>query len=69
MCGCCSERQSDLCRGEYQIESDSIAAILTNPSSQILDFGAVRDGKPPEELGKRILLNGPEVQRLIEEEA
>lgn len=39
-----------------------------NTPSQILDFGAVRDGKPPEELGKRILLNGPEVQRLIEEE-
>lgn len=42
--------------------------ILTLDGIQILDFGAVRDGKPPEELGKRILLNGPEVQRLIEEE-
>ena len=36
---------------------------------QILDFGAARDGKPPEELGKRILLNPHEVQRLVEEEA
>lgn len=35
---------------------------------QILDFGAVRDGKSPEELGKRILLNAPEVQRIIEED-
>lgn len=33
-------------------------------SHQILDFGAVRDGKSPEELGKRILLNPSEVQRL-----
>jgi F-box and WD-40 domain protein CDC4 len=36
---------------------------------QILDFGAVRDGKPPEELGKRKLLNEAEVQRLIAEES
>lgn len=36
---------------------------------QILDFGAVRDGKPPEELGKRKLLNEAEVQRLISEES
>lgn len=35
---------------------------------QILDFGAVRDGKSPEELGKRILLNPQEVQRIIEED-
>lgn len=46
-----------------------IGASPANMALQILDFGAVRDGKPPEELGKRILLNGPEVQRLIEEEA
>ncbi len=36
---------------------------------QILDFGAVRDGKSPEELGKRKLLNEAEVQQLIAEEA
>ncbi|KAL2150580.1 hypothetical protein VTH82DRAFT_7143 [Thermothelomyces myriococcoides] len=36
---------------------------------EILDFGAVRDGKPPEELGKRKLLNEAEVQRLIAEES
>ncbi|SPO04742.1 related to CDC4 - cell division control protein [Cephalotrichum gorgonifer] len=35
---------------------------------EILDFGAVRDGTPPEELGKRILLDEAEVQRLMEEE-
>lgn len=35
---------------------------------QILDFGAVRDGKSPEELGKRILLNPQEVQRIIDED-
>jgi F-box and WD-40 domain protein CDC4 len=35
---------------------------------QILDFGAVRDGRPPEELGKRILLDEAEVRRLEEEE-
>lgn len=43
-------------------------AALANIAGKILDFGAVRDGKPPQELGKRILLNAPEVQRLIEEE-
>jgi F-box and WD-40 domain protein CDC4 len=37
--------------------------------TQILDFGAVRDGKPLEELGKRKLLNEAEVQQLIAEEA
>jgi F-box and WD-40 domain protein CDC4 len=42
--------------------------LLTEPF-QILDFGAVRDGKPPEELGKRKLLNEAEVQRLITEES
>lgn len=41
---------------------------LTN-GWQILDFGAVRDGKAPEELGRRKLLNEAEVQRLIAEES
>lgn len=36
---------------------------------EILDFGAVRDGKPPEELGRRILLDEAEVRRLMEEDA
>lgn len=49
-------------------EHSFLNVLLTLDDVQILDFGAVRDGKPPEELGKRILLNGPEVQRLIEEE-
>lgn len=36
---------------------------------QILDFGAARDGTPPEELGRRIVLDEGEVQRLMEDEA
>lgn len=39
-----------------------------NLPPQILDFGAIRDGVPPEELGKRKLLNEAEVQRLLAEE-
>jgi F-box and WD-40 domain protein CDC4 len=35
---------------------------------QILDFGAIRDGHPPEDLGRRILLDEEEVQAIIEEE-
>lgn len=52
----------------YVDQSKRLRVILTN-LMQILDFGAVRDGKPPEELGKRILLNEPEVRAMIEEEA
>lgn len=38
---------------------------------QILDFGAVRDGRPPEDLGRRILLDeeDPPVPAVVEEEA
>lgn len=59
--------------GVWQVKFDErrcVAAVQRDNLTyvEILDFGAVRDGKPPEELGKRILLNGPEVQRLIEEE-
>ncbi len=43
--------------------------MIANTPSQILDFGAVRDGKAPEELGRRKLLNEAEVQRLIAEES
>lgn len=49
------------------VEQSIRTGIITN-WIQILDFGAVRDGKPPEELGKRILLNEPEVRAMIEEE-
>ena len=49
------------------VEQPIRTGIITN-KIQILDFGAVRDGKPPEELGKRILLNEPEVRAMIEEE-
>jgi len=34
---------------------------------QILDFGAIRDGQPPEDLGKRVLLNEHEVREIIDE--
>lgn len=44
----------------------SVRRVLT--IYQILDFGALRDGRPPEELGRRILLNEPEVQAILEEE-
>ena len=42
--------------------------MFANLGKQILDFGAIRDGVPPEELGKRRLLNEAEVQRLLAEE-
>jgi F-box and WD-40 domain protein CDC4 len=42
---------------------------MTDRVHQILDFGAVRDGHAPEELGKRILLNEPDVRAMIDEEA
>lgn len=49
-----------------EVSMTLLTLMVSNPltSSQILDFGAVRDGKSPEELGKRILLNPSEVQRL-----
>lgn len=34
---------------------------------QILDFGAIRDGQPPEDLGKRILLNEHEVREITDD--
>lgn len=42
--------------------------LLLTTGLQILDFGAVRDGQAPEELGRRILLNEAEVRAMIEEE-
>lgn len=44
------------------------AVRVTDTCWQILDFGAVRDGVPPDQLGRRILLNEPEVRAMIEEE-
>ncbi|KAJ9144253.1 Cell division control protein 4 [Pleurostoma richardsiae] len=69
---CIQDLLTDL-GGVWQVKFDErrcVAAVQRDNLTyvEILDFGAVRDGKPPEELGKRILLNAPEVQRLIEEE-
>lgn len=59
--------------GVWQVKFDDrrcVAAVQRDNLTyiEILDFGAVRDGMPPEELGKRILLNAQEVQALMEEE-
>ncbi|KAF3761931.1 hypothetical protein M406DRAFT_99963 [Cryphonectria parasitica EP155] len=69
---CIQDLLTDL-GGVWQVKFDErrcVAAVQRDNLTyvEILDFGAVRDGKPPEELGKRILLNGPEVQHIIEEE-
>lgn len=69
---CIQDLLTDL-SGVWQVKFDGrrcVAAVQRDNLTyvEILDFGAVRDGKPPEELGKRILLNAPDVQRLIEEE-
>ncbi|KAK4107865.1 WD40 repeat-like protein [Canariomyces notabilis] len=70
---CIQDLLTDL-RGVWQVKFDErrcVAAVQRDNLTfvEILDFGAVRDGKPPEELGKRKLLNEAEVQRLIAEEA
>ena len=61
-------------RGVWQVKFDErrcVAAVQRGELTyvEILDFGAARDGHAPEELGKRILLNEPEVRAMIEEEA
>ncbi|KAK4147335.1 WD40-repeat-containing domain protein [Dichotomopilus funicola] len=70
---CVQDLLTDL-SGVWQVKFDDrrcVAAVQRNNLTyvEILDFGAVRDGKPPEELGKRKLLNEAEVQRLIAEES
>ncbi|GAB1315489.1 SCF ubiquitin ligase complex subunit cdc4 [Madurella fahalii] len=70
---CVQDLLTDL-TGVWQVKFDErrcVAAVQRGNLTfvEILDFGAVRDGKPPEELGKRKLLNEAEVQRLIAEEA
>ncbi|KAK4666283.1 SCF ubiquitin ligase complex subunit cdc4 [Podospora pseudopauciseta] len=60
--------------GVWQVKFDDrrcVAAVQRGNLTyiEILDFGAVRDGRPPEELGRRKLLNEGEVQRLLAEEA
>ncbi|KAK0708000.1 WD40-repeat-containing domain protein [Lasiosphaeris hirsuta] len=69
---CIQDLLTDL-GGVWQVKFDErrcVAAVQRGNLTyvEILDFGAVRDGKPPEELGKRKLLNEAEVQRLIAEE-
>ncbi|KAL2130146.1 hypothetical protein VTI74DRAFT_6835 [Chaetomium olivicolor] len=67
---CVEDLLTDL-RSVWQVKFDDrrcVAAVQRENNLtyvEILDFGAVRDGKPPEELGKRKLLNEAEVQRLI----
>ncbi|KAK4156547.1 WD40-repeat-containing domain protein [Chaetomidium leptoderma] len=70
---CVQDLLTDL-GGVWQVKFDDrrcVAAVQRGNLTyvEILDFGAVRDGKPPEELGKRKLLNEAEVQRLIAEES
>ncbi|KAL2018078.1 hypothetical protein VTK56DRAFT_1264 [Thermocarpiscus australiensis] len=70
---CVKDLLTDL-TGVWQVRFDErrcVAAVQRGNLTyvEILDFGAARDGKPPEELGKRKLLNEAEVQRLITEEA
>ncbi|ETS78567.1 hypothetical protein PFICI_10629 [Pestalotiopsis fici W106-1] len=65
---CIQDLLTDL-SGVWQVRFDErrcVAAVQRGSLTyvEILDFGAVRDGKSPEELGKRILLNPSEVQRL-----
>ncbi|KAK4098012.1 WD40 repeat-like protein [Parathielavia hyrcaniae] len=70
---CVRDLLTDL-SGVWQVKFDDrrcVAAVQRDNLTyvEILDFGAVRDGRPPEELGRRKLLNEAEVQRLIAEES
>ncbi|KAI1813479.1 WD40 repeat-like protein [Poronia punctata] len=69
---CIEDLLTDL-SGVWQVKFDErrcVAAVQRDSLTyvEILDFGAIRDGKKPEELGRRILLNAPEVQQIIEED-
>ncbi|KAI1758465.1 WD40 repeat-like protein [Xylaria castorea] len=69
---CLQDLLTDL-SGVWQVRFDErrcVAAVQRESLTyvEILDFGAIRDGKKPEELGKRILLNASEVQRIMEED-
>uniref|UniRef100_A0A0B7JML5 F-box domain-containing protein n=1 Tax=Bionectria ochroleuca TaxID=29856 RepID=A0A0B7JML5_BIOOC len=70
---CIQDLLTDL-SGVWQVKFDGrrcVAAVQRDQLTyvEILDFGAVRDGQPPEELGRRVLLNEDEVQAIMEEEA
>ncbi|KAI1131141.1 WD40 repeat-like protein [Nemania abortiva] len=69
---CLQDLLTDL-SGVWQVRFDErrcVAAVQRDSLTyvEILDFGAIRDGKNPEDLGKRILLNASEVQRIMEED-
>lgn len=69
---CLQDLLTDL-SGVWQVRFDGrrcVAAVQRDSLTyvEILDFGAIRDGKKPEELGKRILLNAAEVQRMMEDD-
>ncbi|KAK5996558.1 Cell division control protein 4 [Cladobotryum mycophilum] len=69
---CVQDLLTDL-SGVWQVKFDGrrcVAAVQRDNLTyvEILDFGAVRDGHPPEELGRRLLLNEGEVRAIIEEE-
>ncbi|KAH6609934.1 f-box and wd-40 domain-containing cdc4 [Trichoderma cornu-damae] len=69
---CVQDLLTDL-SGVWQVKFDGrrcVAAVQRDNFTyvEILDFGAVRDGHPPEELGRRILLNETEVRTMMEEE-
>ncbi|KAI0466510.1 WD40 repeat-like protein [Xylaria cf. heliscus] len=69
---CLQDLLTDL-SGVWQVRFDErrcVAAVQRENLTyvEILDFGAIRDGKKPEDLGKRILLNASEVQRIMEED-
>ncbi|KAG7130385.1 WD repeat-containing protein pop2 like [Verticillium longisporum] len=56
--------------GVWQVKFDErrcVAAVQRGNLTyiEILDFGAVRDGQPPEELGERKLLNEAEHSTLM----
>ncbi|TQV97911.1 cell division control protein 4 [Cordyceps javanica] len=60
-------------RGVWQVKFDErrcVAAVQRGDLTyvEILDFGAVRDGVAPEELGTRKLLNEAEIRAMLEEE-
>ncbi|KAF4595692.1 Cell division control protein 4 [Ophiocordyceps camponoti-floridani] len=63
---CVRDLLTDL-SGVWQVKFDGrrcVAAVQRDQLTyvEILDFGAIRDGQPPEDLGKRILLDGDGVE-------
>ncbi|PHH84985.1 hypothetical protein CDD83_1079 [Cordyceps sp. RAO-2017] len=68
---CVQDLLTDL-SGVWQVKFDGrrcVAAVQRDQLTyvEILDFGAIRDGQPPEDLGKRILLNEHEVREIVED--